>query len=177
VLIGIGLMHFSLTVLQEPRNLETHIANLAKHSVIRLASRHGIRPSPVDTGFDCYRLFQWCNSRSLMLLHPHHLAGAVLFRVIVPLVPDLIRDLSHLSVFIGGAGLMSAHSLRQAEERAALFKSCGADVTISSHKVHASSGTMTFKPPNIGWLGETFDEELPRKLGSASEAKEGKLCD
>lgn len=42
VLIGIGLMHFSLTALQEPGALETRIANLAKHSVIRLASRHGI---------------------------------------------------------------------------------------------------------------------------------------
>jgi hypothetical protein len=58
VLIGIGLMHLSLTVLQELRSLETHIANLAKHFVIRLASRHGIRPRPVDTGFDCHRLFQ-----------------------------------------------------------------------------------------------------------------------
>jgi hypothetical protein len=36
VLIGIGLMHFSLTALQEPSPLETRIANLAKHSVIRL---------------------------------------------------------------------------------------------------------------------------------------------
>ena len=49
VLIGIGLMHFSLTALQEPGALETRIANLAKHSVIRLASRHGIPPPPVDT--------------------------------------------------------------------------------------------------------------------------------
>src|SRR5580704_7590852 len=49
VLIGIGLMHFSLTALQEPGPLETRIANLAKHSVIRLASRHGIPPMPVDT--------------------------------------------------------------------------------------------------------------------------------
>jgi len=44
VLIGIGLMH--LTALQEPGALETRIANLAKHSVIRLASRHVIPPPP-----------------------------------------------------------------------------------------------------------------------------------
>jgi hypothetical protein len=50
VLIGIGLMHFSLTALQEPGALETRMANLAKHSVIRLASRHGIPPPPVNTG-------------------------------------------------------------------------------------------------------------------------------
>ena len=46
VLIGIGLMHFSLTALQEPGALETRIANLAKRSVIRLASRHRIPPPP-----------------------------------------------------------------------------------------------------------------------------------
>ena len=44
VLIGIGLMHFSLTALQEPGPLETRIANLGKHSVIRLAGRHGVSP-------------------------------------------------------------------------------------------------------------------------------------
>jgi len=49
LLIGIGLMHFSLTALQEPGPVETRIANLAKHSAIRLASRHGIPPRPLDT--------------------------------------------------------------------------------------------------------------------------------
>ena len=49
VLIGIGPMHFSLTSLQEPGSFETRIANLAKHSVFRLTSRHGIPPPPVDT--------------------------------------------------------------------------------------------------------------------------------
>jgi hypothetical protein len=49
VLIGIGLMHFSLSALAEPSPLETRIANLGKHSVIRLASRHGIPPQPLDT--------------------------------------------------------------------------------------------------------------------------------
>jgi hypothetical protein len=49
VLIGIGLMHFRLTALEDPGPLETRIANLAKHSVIRLASRHGIPPPPVNT--------------------------------------------------------------------------------------------------------------------------------
>jgi mono/diheme cytochrome c family protein len=48
VLIGIRLTHFSLTALKEPSPLETRLANLAKHSVIHLASRHGIPPPPVD---------------------------------------------------------------------------------------------------------------------------------
>src|SRR5580765_61294 len=49
MLIGIGLMHFSLTALQEPGPLETRIANLGKHSAIRLASRHGIPQRPLGT--------------------------------------------------------------------------------------------------------------------------------
>src|SRR5215472_2880423 len=40
---------------------------------------------------------------SLILLHPHYLAGAILFRAMVPLVPEIIRDFSNLSVFIGAA--------------------------------------------------------------------------
>ena len=49
VLIGIGMMHFSLTALQQPGRLGTRIANVAKHVVIRLASRRGIPAPPVDT--------------------------------------------------------------------------------------------------------------------------------
>src|SRR6201987_6093989 len=48
---------------------------------------------------------------SLILFHPHYLAGAVLFRAMVPLVPDLIRDFSYLSVFIGCGSPRPAHSL------------------------------------------------------------------
>jgi predicted esterase len=71
---------------------------------------------------------------SLILLHPHYLAGAVLFRALVPLVPDLIRDFSHLSVFIGAARLDPLIPSGQSEELAALFESGGGDVTISWHQ-------------------------------------------
>ena len=50
VLIGVGLMRLRLTALQEPAPLERRIANLVKHSVIRLASHRGIPPTPIDTG-------------------------------------------------------------------------------------------------------------------------------
>jgi hypothetical protein len=49
VLIGVGIMEFRLTALQEPGPLETRVANLAKHFVIRLANREGVPPRPVDT--------------------------------------------------------------------------------------------------------------------------------
>jgi hypothetical protein len=49
-LIGIGLMHFSLTALQEPGPVETRAANAAEHFFIRLASRQEIPQRPVVDG-------------------------------------------------------------------------------------------------------------------------------
>jgi predicted esterase len=68
---------------------------------------------------------------SLILLHPHYLAGAILFRAMVPFVPDLIRDFSHLSVFVGAGRLDPIVPSGQVEELASIFESGGADVTIS----------------------------------------------
>ena len=68
---------------------------------------------------------------SLILLHPHYLAAAVLFRAMVPFSPELIRDFSDLSVFIGAGRLDSIVPSGQAEELGAIFESGGADVTIS----------------------------------------------
>jgi len=71
---------------------------------------------------------------SLILLHPHYLAAAVLFRPMVPFVPDLIRDLSHLSVFIGAGRRDPIVPSGQVEELGAIFGSGGADLTISWHQ-------------------------------------------
>ncbi|HEV2732678.1 MAG TPA: cytochrome c [Terriglobales bacterium] len=49
VLIGIGLMHFSLTALKEPGPVETRLANWPKRFLIHRASLHGIPPRPQDT--------------------------------------------------------------------------------------------------------------------------------
>src|SRR5262249_4290377 len=70
---------------------------------------------------------------SLIRFHPHYLAGAVLFRAMVPLV-DLIRDFSHLSVFIPAARQDPLIPLGQPQELAVLFQSGGAVVTISWHQ-------------------------------------------
>ena len=70
----------------------------------------------------------------LILLHPHYLAGAILFRVMLPLVPEIIRDFRQLSIFIGAARLDPLIPAGQAEELAAIFKSGGADVAISWHQ-------------------------------------------
>lgn len=68
---------------------------------------------------------------SLILLHPHYLAAAILFRAMMPFVPDLVRDFRHLSVFIGAGRLDSIVPSGQVEELAAIFESGGADVTVS----------------------------------------------
>jgi predicted esterase len=68
---------------------------------------------------------------SLILLHPHYLTAAVLFRAMVPFTPELIRDFSHLSVFVGAGRLDPIVPLGQAEELGAILESGGADVTIS----------------------------------------------
>jgi predicted esterase len=70
---------------------------------------------------------------SLILLHPHYLAGAVLFRPMVPLAPGIIRNFSNLSIFISAALQDPLIPAGQAEELAAIFQSGGADVTINWH--------------------------------------------
>ena len=70
----------------------------------------------------------------LILLHPHYLGGAILFRVMMPLVPEIIRNFSHLSILIGAARLDPLIPAGQAEQLAAVFKSGGADVAISWHQ-------------------------------------------
>lgn len=71
---------------------------------------------------------------SLILLHPHYVAGAILFRAMVPLVPDIIRDFRQLSLFIGAASRDPLIPAGQSEELAAIFRTGGADVAISWHQ-------------------------------------------
>lgn len=68
---------------------------------------------------------------SLILLHPHYLGAAVLFRAMVPFVPDMIRDFRHLSVFMRSGRVDPIVPSGQVEELAAIFESGGADVTLA----------------------------------------------
>jgi predicted esterase len=68
---------------------------------------------------------------SLILLHPHYLAAAVLFRAMVPFTPDIIRDFRNLSIFIGAADQDPIVPRNQPQELAAIFESGGAEVTLS----------------------------------------------
>jgi predicted esterase/catechol 2,3-dioxygenase-like lactoylglutathione lyase family enzyme len=68
---------------------------------------------------------------SLLLLHPTVLAGAVLFRPMVPLEPDVVPDLTDVPVLLGSALRDELVSPEETERLSALLKGFGADVTVA----------------------------------------------
>jgi phospholipase/carboxylesterase len=90
---------------------------------------------------------------SLILLHPHYLAGAILFRAMMPFVPDLVRDFRHLSVFIGAGRLDPMVPSGQVQELAAVLESGGADITVSWSPAGHELGEEDVKAARI-WLSK-----------------------
>jgi predicted esterase len=70
---------------------------------------------------------------SLMLLHPHLLAGAVLFRPMVPFTMDFTPDLRHVHVLLASGKHDPIVRPEQVDRLAATFEFAGADVTIHWH--------------------------------------------
>jgi phospholipase/carboxylesterase len=71
---------------------------------------------------------------SLLLLHPHALAGAVLFRPMVPFTPDFAPNLGHTSVLLSG-GMRDPIVPRDNTERlSAMLTSFGAQVEMYWHR-------------------------------------------
>jgi len=66
---------------------------------------------------------------SLLLLEPGLLSTAVLFRAMVPIVPDPLPDLSGVRILMSNGRLDSLIPATQAEQLKDLFEDCGADVT------------------------------------------------
>ena len=71
---------------------------------------------------------------SLILLHPHHLAAAVLFRAQVPFTPDIIRNFTGLSVLISAGTQDTIVPRDQTEQLAAILRSGGVDVSLCWHR-------------------------------------------
>ncbi len=71
---------------------------------------------------------------SLILLHPHYLKAAVLFRAMVPFTPDIVRNFSGLSVFLAGGMRDSIVPHDQTDQLAAILQSGGADVSMFWHR-------------------------------------------
>jgi predicted esterase len=67
---------------------------------------------------------------SLLLLEPHVLRGAVLFRAMVPLVPDPMPSLPGSPVLLSNGQYDPLVAPEETERLAALLRSAGADVTV-----------------------------------------------
>jgi phospholipase/carboxylesterase len=67
---------------------------------------------------------------SMLLLRPEILRVAILFRAMVPLVPENLPDLSSARVWIGAGDQDSIIPVSEAQRLAELLRRAGADVTI-----------------------------------------------
>jgi len=68
---------------------------------------------------------------SLLLLRPEALGGAVLFRAMVPLIPDALPKLPATPVLLSNGRSDPLVSAEETERLAALLRSGGAEVTVS----------------------------------------------
>lgn len=70
---------------------------------------------------------------SALLLRPRSLAGAVLFRPMVPLVPETRPDLDTIPVFVAAGTLDPIATPEHTEHLATLLRESGAEVTVHWH--------------------------------------------
>jgi len=75
---------------------------------------------------------------SMLLLRPEILHAAILFRAMVPFVPDNLADLSSARVWIGAGNQDPIVPTSEAHRLVELLRSAGADVTI--HLLNAGHG-------------------------------------
>ncbi|HTI43498.1 MAG TPA: alpha/beta hydrolase [Vicinamibacterales bacterium] len=68
---------------------------------------------------------------ALLLLRPDALGAAVMFRAMVPLVPEQLPRLAHTPALISNGRLDPLVSAEETEQLASLLRSAGADVTVS----------------------------------------------
>ena len=67
---------------------------------------------------------------SMVLLRPETLAAAILFRAMVPLIPESQPDVSFLRVWIGAGSMDPIVPASETKQLAELLRGAGADVTI-----------------------------------------------
>lgn len=71
---------------------------------------------------------------SLLLLHPHALAGAILFRAMVPFTPDFAPHLGHAAVFLSGGIQDRIIPRENTEGLAAMLMGFGAETKVYWHR-------------------------------------------
>ena len=90
---------------------------------------------------------------SLLLLRPKTLRAAVLFRAMVPLVPEKMPDLSSVRVWIGAGNQDPVIPTSETQRLVELLRSARAEVTI--HFVNAGHGLTSAEVETAGqWLSE-----------------------
>ena len=67
---------------------------------------------------------------SILLLRPEILHGAILFRAMVPLIPDTLPDLSYVRIWIGAGDQDPIGPASETKRLVELLRRAGADVTI-----------------------------------------------
>jgi len=67
---------------------------------------------------------------AVLLLRPEVLAGAVLFRAMVPIVPPVLPDLAHAHVLLSSGTQDPIVPVENAERLAAMLRKAGANVTL-----------------------------------------------
>ncbi len=90
---------------------------------------------------------------SLLLLRPKTLRAAVLFRALVPLVPEKMPDLSSVRVWIGAGNQDPVIPTSETQRLVELLRSARAEVTI--HFVNAGHGLTSAEVETASqWLSE-----------------------
>jgi len=90
---------------------------------------------------------------SMLLLRPEILRAAILFRAMVPFVPEKLPDLSSVRVWIGAGDQDSIVPASEAQRLAELLRSAGADVTIRFANASHALTEADVKTARH-WLGE-----------------------
>src|SRR5207245_4140292 len=89
---------------------------------------------------------------SMLLLRPEALAAAILFRAMVPLVPETQPDLSSVRVWIGAGSIDPIVPASETKQLAKLLRVAGADVTSrffrGGHELTPEDGAVARQ-----WLG------------------------
>ena len=98
---------------------------------------------------------------SLLLLEPGSLAGAMLFRAMVPLVPDPLPSLPGTPVLLSAGRSDPLVDPAGSEQLAALLKRCGARVTLEWQEAGHHLGAADVEAAHL-WLGSTVPA-LPLK--------------
>ena len=96
---------------------------------------------------------------SLILLHPHYLAAAALFRAMIPFTPDIMRNLSGLPVFLAGGTRDPIVPRDQTEELAVIFESGGADVSTFWHRGGHELGDDDIEAAKT-WIADEVTKKL-----------------